>query len=210
LTLPSYQPHADRCDLGRNDAVHYVIASSSRAMPPPAPPTTRATTSLATTGPSTRWGIAANCDRLATMARQRHPPAMTTTTVWNLRPQTERVIFDTNPEMEPLVDVVRALQSSMSAVTTRLNNTNERSTGDVKQHISNRHTCNGQPTDTVVHVAANVPDHDTTSSYTLSTAMEAIEHSTGTRYVHLSIPMLSASDHNQPRHQGYLRSSYRQ
>ena len=83
-----------RSDPGRNDAAHHLTSSSSRAMLPPAPPATGATTPLVTPGPSTRWGIAADCNRMATMARrrQRHfpSPAITTTThAPNWRPPTE-------------------------------------------------------------------------------------------------------------------------
>ena len=60
-----------RSDPGRNDAAHHLTSSSSRAMLPPAPPATGATTPLVTPGPSTRWGIAADCNRMATMARRR-------------------------------------------------------------------------------------------------------------------------------------------
>jgi hypothetical protein len=142
-------------------------------MSPPAPPTTRATTSFATPGPSTRRGIAADCNRLATMARQRHPPhpAVTTTPGWNLRPPTERVIPDTSPEMEPLVDVVRALQSSMSAITTRLNNLDERPIAAGQQVNTSAIVTPPATLNPLVPVVTNVPDHDTALSYTLTCAL---------------------------------------
>ena len=148
-------------------------------MSPPAPLATGATTSLVTPGPSTRWGIAADCNRLATMARQRHvpSPAFRTTHARNWRPPTECVILDTSPEMEPLVDVVRALQASMSGVTSRLDNMDERPIAADQHNLQQNNSSAILTPPATLHPIVPVAQVD--SSYSLTSAMQAIERSTG-------------------------------
>ena len=169
-----------RSDPGRNDAAHHLASSSSRAMLPPAPPATGATTPLVTPGPSTRWGIAADCNRMATMARrrQRHfpSPAITTTThAPNWRPPTESVMLDTSPEMEPLVDVVRALQASMSAVASRLDDMDERPIAAGQHYLQQNNPSAIATPPATLHPIEPVAQ----VAYSLTTAMQGIERSTG-------------------------------
>ena len=151
-------------------------------MPPPSPPAIRAITSLATPGPSSRWGIAADCNRLATMARKRHPPRRLLQHLPGTGDHQPNVSYWTPAPRWSHWLMSYERYNQLSAFTWRLNYMDERPIAAGQQ---NNPTAIVTPPATlhpivpVVQVASNVPHHDTASSYMLTTAMETIERSTG-------------------------------